>query len=119
MPHRKSKLGEFDEKVALVTKAISKTLRSIEGKRVQPWNFGLMKDGSLCGVIKSEEIANDELFLIKDAASAKGFRVVLACDGYCYEIGDAIKKYSGYSAASMKDEINNEISRFRMSLIKL
>jgi hypothetical protein len=116
---RKNVLSDFDRKVALVTEAISKTLNSIEGRRVQPWNFGLMKDGSVCGVIKVDEIDKKELFSLKEKVNGGKFKVFLACNDVCYEIDDVIKKHSGYSAVSLKERINNEISKFRMDLIRL
>jgi hypothetical protein len=116
---RKNILNDFDRKVALVTKTIVKTLSSIEGRRVQPWNFGLMKDGSICGVIKVDEIEKSELFSLKEMVNGGKFRIFLACNDICYEIDDVIKKHSGYSAVLLKEKINNEISKFRMDLIRL
>ncbi len=116
---RKNRLHDFDRKVALVTNVISKTLDSIGGRRVQPWNFGLMKDGGLCGVIKVDGINRDELFALKDVVNGGKFKILLACNEICYEIDDVIKKHSGASAISMKEKINRGISNFRMDLIRL
>jgi hypothetical protein len=113
---RKQKVEEFNKKTTMVTKALGPLLNRIEGMNVKPWNFGMDTNGNICGTIKIDEIGENDLNRLAEV-SKDGFSVFIATNNHCYKITEG--KVGVVDAYDGREYINNQITKFRMSLISL